>query len=90
MTWLRWQLYRFWVGCKEAECTYYSSRPPHCSVGEWHEIVHRSFLEESARIEARNWRLQRGRPVPADYWWLWEAAGRHPKDLPAELVYWRT
>ena len=46
MNWLRWQIYRLWIGCREADCTHYWTWPSHQSVGTWHEFVHYHFLEE--------------------------------------------
>ena len=88
MKWLMWQFCRWWVGCRESDCTYYRTRPDFHTAESWHELIHRGFLEKATITQARNWRLQRGRPVPTDMWWLWEAAGTEPKDLPHELVYW--
>ncbi len=45
MRWLLWQLYRFWIGCRESDCTHYWTRSSRLSIPVWHEIVHRHFLE---------------------------------------------
>jgi hypothetical protein len=44
VNWIRWQLYRLWIGCQEPECTYYWTRPSR--LGEWHEFIHQSLLEK--------------------------------------------
>ena len=84
---LYWWLYRLWIGCHD--CATYYSRPAHCTASEWHSILHREQLATTAYQQAKNWRLRRGRPVPTDFWWLWEAANIRPSNLKAEDVYWR-
>ena len=86
---LLWWLYRLWIGCHDPDCAIYYTWPAHCTISEWHRILHRERLAAITSQQAKDWRLRRGRPVPTDFWWLLEAADIHPGDLDDEDVYWR-